>query len=331
MPNRQDWKNPNWLKRVKAWIEACLAQDGLEITGALEQVHLRPWSTVFQVPTNRENFFFKATSPALLHEAVVTFALFTWRPDSIQDIHAVNPDRGWMLMPDGGHKLREFINTEDDYHHWEALLPIFAELQMRLSEKTLELLDLGIPDRRLNVLPAKLEALMEDREAMQMGHAHELSLGELTHLRNFLPELTDLCLQLTDAGVPQSLHHGDLHDGNIFFRNGQYTFFDWGDSCLTHPFFSMRTVFVSLENTLGREGKSFWHNHLMQAYLEPWTKWATHLELVDVFQIARKVSPLCSALSWQRSLSDLTAEDKGPFAAAIPSLLRELLDLNRET
>ncbi len=94
MPNRQDWKNPNWLKRVKAWIEACLAQDGLEITGALEQVHLRPWSTVFQVPTNRENFFFKATSPALLHEAVVTFALFTWRPDSIQDIHAVNPDRG---------------------------------------------------------------------------------------------------------------------------------------------------------------------------------------------------------------------------------------------
>lgn len=233
-------------------------------------------------------------------------------------------------MPNGGSRLRESIKTEKDIQHWEALLPRYAELQQQLSVKALELLNLGTPDRRLKVLPENLEALIEDREALQVGHTLGLSPREKANLKNFLPKLTDLCLQLIDAGIPQSLHHGDLHDGNIFLRNGHYKFFDWGDCSLTHPFFSMRTVFVSLENTLKIEKNSSWFDRLMHAYLEPWTNGATLLELVDIFRIAQKVSPLCSALSWKRSLSDLNAEEREPYAKAIPSLMRELLDLNQK-
>jgi hypothetical protein len=234
-----------------------------------------------------------------------------------------------MLMADGGNRLRESIKTEEDIRHWEALLPIYAEMQIQLSEKALDLLNLGTPDHRLEALPYKLEALIEDRDALQLGHGQGLSSREIADLDNFLPELSELCLQLIDAGIPQSLHHGDLHDGNIFLHNGHYDFFDWGDCSLTHPFFSMRTAFVSLENTLKIEENSAWHDRLIHAYLEPWTEWATHLELVDLFRIAQKVSPLCSALSWQRSLSDLSSEERDPYGEAIPSLLRELLDLNQ--
>ena len=323
--NNNEWSQAGWLPSATSWIEARLSQDGLEILEPLEQVHLRPWSTVFRVPTNRGNAYFKATSPALRHEAAVTQALFDWRPNCIPQVYASDPDRGWLLLADGGTLLREWIKTEEDIQHWESLLPVYAEFQKQLSEKVNDLLKLGVPDRRLDTLPHKLTALTNDLETRSSG---QLSSLERAKLLNFLPKLTVLCKQLSHAPIPQSLHHGDLHDGNIFFHDGQYDFFDWGDCSLTHPFFSMRTAFVSIENTLGIEENSPYHDRLMHAYLEPWTTLAPSAELVDIFRAAERVSPLCSALSWQLSPSDLDTEDSYTYTEAIPSLLRELLELN---
>jgi RIO-like serine/threonine protein kinase len=61
-------------------------------------------------------------------------------------------------------------------------------------------------------------------------------------LRDLAPHVETLCAELSSYNVPASLHHGDLHDGNIFVRDGGFLFFDWGDSSVTHPFFSLRDV-----------------------------------------------------------------------------------------
>lgn len=57
------------------------------------------------------------------------------------------------------------------------------------------------------------------------------------------PRFTELCGRLTALGVPQTLRHDDINDGNAFLRDNRYVFFDWGEACVSHLF---RTLVVTL-------------------------------------------------------------------------------------
>src|SRR5215213_3386730 len=105
------WAQPGWREQASAWIYAELEQRGVTIVGAIEQPHVRPWSTVLRVPTSAGDHYFKATSPLLAHEPALTQWLAQQRPDCIAPVLAVDRERGWMLMPDGGTTLRAIIQA----------------------------------------------------------------------------------------------------------------------------------------------------------------------------------------------------------------------------
>ena len=84
------------------WIENALADRGLSVTGEIEQPHVRVWSTVMRVPTAAGDVWFKAAVPGLAHDAAVTAVLARLRPDLVLTPLAVDPDNGWMILPDGG-------------------------------------------------------------------------------------------------------------------------------------------------------------------------------------------------------------------------------------
>ncbi len=65
-----------------------------------------------------------------------------------------------------------------------------------------------------------------------------------------------MCEQLVQYHIPETLNHGDFHYGNVFVRGGRFSFIDWGDSCVSQPFYSLRTVLVSAEISLGLEENS---------------------------------------------------------------------------
>ena len=48
-----------------------------------------------------------------------------------------------------------------------------------------------------------------------------------------------LCAQLDGFGIPETLQHDDLHDGQVFVGDGRHLVLDWGDACISHPFFSL--------------------------------------------------------------------------------------------
>jgi hypothetical protein len=105
-------------------------------------------------------------------------------------------------------------------------------------------------------------------------------------------------------------------------------FFDWGDCTITHPFFSLRTVFVSIENSLGIAEDAPELDRLRDAYLEPWTGaggGANRDDLRDHLVLARRVAPVCRALTWHRAVSALPPPLVGEYAHAVPALLREFL------
>jgi hypothetical protein len=57
----------------------------------------------------------------------------------------------------------------------------------------------------------------------------------------------DLCAELATHGVPETIQHDDLNDGQVFERDGRYAVLDWGDACVAHPFFSLS---VALEGEI---------------------------------------------------------------------------------
>jgi hypothetical protein len=66
-------------------------------------------------------------------------------------------------------------------------------------------------------------------------------------------------------------------------------FLDWGDSSIAHPFFSLRTVFVSIEYSFDLAEDDPRFAALAQSYLQPWTAMQTAANLTAAFQLARRL------------------------------------------
>jgi hypothetical protein len=311
------WTQPEWLNQAQSWIESALAQHGIQTYGAVEQPHIRPWSTVLRVPTRSGDYFFKASAKALRHEAALTQKLSHWQPRSTPRVLAADVERGWLLLADGGTRLRDLLRSEADLRLWEMILPSYAELQIECAHRQDQLWATGLPDRRLANLPALLEDVLNDTEIVQVNLPGGLTKDEHRRLQAHVDRFTQLCDQLSTHAVPDSLDHGDLHDGNIFVRDGSHVVFDWGDSSMTHPFFSLRTTFVSLENTFGLGRDSPWFERLMACYLEPWTAYRGLRELAAATSLAQQLAPLVAALRWRAALSTLDEPPRPDYAAAI--------------
>ena len=324
------WTQPGWLETAKNWIKVELNRLGINLVGPFEQPHIRPWSTVIRVPTSAGNLYFKAVAPELAHEAALTRYLSRWRTDCMPQVLSADSEQGWLLMADGGMRLRKILQAESDLRHWTTLLPIYAELQLDLSGRLDELLGMGVPDRRLAILPAQFEDLLTHTGVLGLDRPEGLSSAEYRQLKDSTGLLARWCEQLAAFDIPESLDHGDFHDGNIFVHQGRYTFFDWGDSSITHPFFTLRTAFVSLENSLGLDEDSPWFEQLRIRYLERWLGYETKERLAAAFKLSQRLSPLTAALRWLSALSRVDEPGRSDYAAAIPSLLREFLSVKEE-
>ena len=239
MAATDDWTRPDWLAEVRAWIAARLDEHGLAIVGDIEQPHLQWWSTALRVPTSDGDVFFKASRPSSAFEGPLTELLGREQPRRTAELLAVEPERAWMLTRDAGTRLREAAPGPEQLTHWERLLPPYAELQLALAPRADELLALGVTDLRLPVLPPLLERACAERELLVRDDEDGMTPEELSALDDALPRFRELCGRLDESGIRPSLQHDDLHDGNVFVRDGDHVVFDWGDACISHPFHTL--------------------------------------------------------------------------------------------
>jgi hypothetical protein len=314
----QPWTDPGWRAEAHAWIREALDELGARGAEPIEQPHVRPWSTVMRVPTTDGDLWFKANAPVLAHEAAVVDVLARRRPDAVPELVAIDRERGWMLMRDGGVRLREIVAQERDLARWLDVLTRYAELQLDLSRHADELVALGAPDRRLAVLPAQVDRLLAEVPPM--------SGDEDERLHRLVADVAEMCRGLAALGVPETIQHDDLHDGQVFVRDGRYVFFDWGDSCVSHPFFSMA---VTLEGGLSWglddvEG-SVDIAPFRDAYLEPFAAYGTHAELETAHAAALRLGWLCRALNVQMWASALDPADRGEWRERVQLRLRMAL------
>jgi Phosphotransferase enzyme family len=326
-PSQLIWHDPDWQQQAYEWIRLAAERNSIEITGEIEQNHAYAWSTVMRVPTTEGTLFFKATAGETIFESALTKLLAARSPDCMPELVAMDTERGWMLMRDGGEQLRKSVRLTKDAMLWEKIIREYAHLQIRLAHHVDELLSLGVPDHRLAVLPLLYEQLLQDEASILIDQEKGLTSDELHQIKEKLPRFKEICTRLAAIGIPETLNNADLHDANVLVRNDRITFFDWGDATLAHPFISLRTFFVGIEISLQLDDYAFTPEMaaLLDIYLEPWQKFASRQDLLRAYQLSRPVASVVKTVLWRTTISHLDGALRDEYAWIVPELWREFL------
>ena len=289
---------------AEAWIRQQIAT-----TGAIEVVHEAPWSTVLRVPLDLGIAWFKACAPVQAFEPRLSADLFARWPDRVGEVLAHDDERAWLLVADAGTSLRSVGNPPET---WLAALPLYAELQRGEAGHAAEHLAHGVPDLRVETLPTHYEDLVR----------RDLPLApeEIAALRRFTPRFSDLCAELSALDLPETIQHDDLHHANLYLRDEQRRFLDWGDSSIAHPFFSLVVVFRFLDEVNALPPSDPWYQRLRDAYLEPWGS-----GLEDAFSLALRVGTFAHTFAWTRHRDRLPLAELSDFDRWFAVVLRRVV------
>ncbi|MFJ2269280.1 aminoglycoside phosphotransferase family protein [Streptomyces sp. NPDC087849] len=287
------WEQETWREEALGWAERGLAAHGLRETGP-RKVRLRPWSVLVRMSVGgRDAVWFKANPPASAFEAGLTEALSRWVPAYVLKPLAVDAGRGWSLLPDGGALFRDVLDSARgpvDPRAWEEPLRQYAGMQRELLPYTEQIELLGVPGARTAALPGTLDRMVDGNTVLEPAG--------LKALRALRPRLAEWCEELEGAGIADTLDHSDLHDGQLFAPEpGRFTFFDWGDAAVAHPFCSFLVPARQASERFGPETLP----RLRDAYLEPWEgNGRTKAELRRAVSLAWRLGAIGRAVSWGR-------------------------------
>src|SRR5439155_24386355 len=103
-----------------------LGDPGLEPTATVEEEHVRPWSTVLRLETAEGDLYLKQCAPVQAFEVPLTVALAARWPDRVPEVVAAEVERAWLLLRDGGTRLREGGTLES----FPRALELYGELQL---------------------------------------------------------------------------------------------------------------------------------------------------------------------------------------------------------
>jgi hypothetical protein len=180
----------------------------------VELVADEPWSTVWRVDGGLWRTKCKSH---WRFEPQLTASLAERWPDRVAEVVEHGDD--WIVTRDAGTRIGE----EDPL--WLDAVRRYAELQQGETAHADEHVAAGVPDRRLATLPEWYARLVEDVQDER--------------LRGFTPRFAELCAELASYGIPETIQHDDLHQYNVYVRDGRTRVLDWGDSCVSHPYFSL--------------------------------------------------------------------------------------------
>ena len=203
-----------------AWIDSALAGLGRARSGPIEVFRSEPWATVSSLLcADRGRVWFKANEPCFAHEGVVLSLLAGAAPDSVLEPLAVEPVAGWFLTDDGGPLASEADNL--------TIAETYARIVVTSAERVDEMLALGVPDRRPELLVSVFDEACAHPEAGAAGERCAAMRDRFVRVCEVLADDGRLALADSDVGR----HHA--------FAGPPLRLFDWADTVVTHPLVSL--------------------------------------------------------------------------------------------
>ncbi|MFS0861099.1 phosphotransferase [Fredinandcohnia sp. 179-A 10B2 NHS] len=304
-----------YIRKIEHWVTSEFAKLNKPVSSIYETIKSSGNEIVLRISAENEVYYFKSVGIAWAFECPLSNYLSVRHPGKTTTIVAVHPTEPWMLMKEvKGNLLRK----TKDKKVWQRALQEYAELQVQEVKHAQKLIELGIPDRRIHILKEQIDHHLEDM--FQTG----LNEEETKTIMEIKPELLEMC-EIMDSLIPPSLDHGDLHSANIYEQDGRSVFIDWGDASVTHPFFSTRIFWNSLDELIDNESE--WldmTNEFRPYYLEPWTTFGTMKQLEEMLKVSDQLGCLHRGIGWH--LYTLPFQNREEFKNRPAQWLQVLLE-----
>ena len=320
---RAPWEAIGWHDSACDWIRDQLEAHGIDARAPIYQQRAWGLSCTMRIGAAAGDVYFKAAPHFMAHEGRIMQAIAMRCPQLLPPPLAIDAERGWLLMPDYGD---EMLHECPDIVRWEDALRLFAQTQVEQAAHTEYWLSLGCPDRGLGRMVELIDPLIVSCARMLTDGDRGLSESEVKDLRSLSMPLKLMCARLAQFGVPHSLVHGDL-GGNILIRGDGYSFFDWTDVCISHPFFDMATVAGTYFDESALGGNPIADARLRDAYLQPWTKFEPMERLVEAFEASKPLGALHQVMSYMWIITNIAAGASPELEGGLLHWVRNLLRL----
>lgn len=323
------WSTDAWRAEATAWIDARLGEHGLIRTGDVEQPHLRAWATVLRAPTSDGPVWLKAPGGGTAFEVPLYPLLLDAAPDAVLHPLAIERDRHWLLLPDGGTPLGELVRGADLVDALVRALPEYARLQRRLAAHVDDLIGIGVPDLRPSVIPARF------RECLEQAAEHVADRGlveeqaTLQRLRDLEPTVRAWATELGRSAIPPSLDHNDLHPWNLLCADDDVTgarAYDWGDAVVGHPFATLMVALSWFGEDVDFRPDSPEVTRVRDAYLAEFEDLAPRADLLRELELGDRSARIGRALAWVGVLNATGERVGGELSEAPLRWLTTLLD-----
>lgn len=304
------------------WAESILQQQRMVLLDKPKLIRDMPWSRVEQLTTNQGDIYLKQMAPLFSIEGRLISYLSAHVTKRVPTVLAIDEEVNCFLMLDAGMPLREFLQMQYQISPVCEALTCYTTIQQQCIPHVDNLLSLGVPDWRLQRLPALYERLISQKN---MLIADGLTKEELAQLRSRQPTLLNLCMKLAAFGIPDTIEHGDFHDNNVLVDDKRITVNDWGDATITHPFFSCVSWLESAKRNHGFDERHVYYQTALNAYISVWCDFGDIAELFTAFELAKRIRPLVFAMSFSRINACKGIENYPQYRGYIAEALRTFM------
>ncbi|MGQ0776062.1 MAG: phosphotransferase [Pseudonocardiales bacterium] len=316
------WQRRGWFAEAVTWSVDRLRALGIEVTGPVEQLGIRAWSSQLRIPTTAGLVYFKASPSFFGHEPELTRMLSEWFPEHFPEVLVISPGRHWMLTADFG-PVPRLAEPAEVLAGYLAMAPCLAAVQRHAAQWSDLLLGVGCPDHRLGKLPTLFEQLVEDASAVELAGDRHLTVDERGQLRILATELNETCTALAQFGVQESVCHLDIWRGNFCLRDGRPLIFDWAESVVAHPFISLQLMLRDVR--MAMPGDSNAERRIRDAYLVEWAGHGGRDQLIEEADRSADLATVSQALLLRDALAAMEPHLRTPYRGAIANQLRDLI------
>lgn len=320
------------------WAEAQLAK---QLSASIIQAHeieLKSYSIVLKIETNCGVFYLKQTPQDLFLEPDTIAYLAQSGCNHIPQLIAKNETLLCFLMSSCGEiTLRRFFDGKAKLEPLEQGIKQFTAIQRRLEHSVPAMLKLGIPDWRLETFGHLYQQLVENESLLLNDGMTKQEIKQLQHYGTLCKEL---CAQLSNLNLPQTINHSDFHENNMVLdkQTGEVNLIDWGETVITHPFFSLCGCLWNVTFFQDIKKDSPRYKQLQLCCLDAWLDGYNHQTLDKAFNIANQISGVFAALGYLRMYvathhleNNVQQMHPGSIAGCLRTFLRTLSSLRKIT
>ncbi len=288
-------------------------------------------SIVNKINTSQGVFYLKQTPPMLFIESDTISLLKAQGCHHIPTVIAKNDQYHCFLTTACGDvTLRAlFSKTSIDIDLLGRGIIHYASIQRSLENDIPKLIAFGLSDWRLDKFPLLYRKLIQETDLLI---ADGLSQKEILQLIQAYDFCVEQCERLAQYKIPETINHCDFQDNNMLIsqETGEVSIIDWGETVISHPFFSLNTCLWNLTYFHNIKPDDFQYQILRRVCVSSWLGSHEECDLIIAFNIATKLLGIFAALNY-KCMYEATAnqsktvqqEHPGSIAGCLRSFLNK--------